>query len=148
MIGHTNKQREITTLYIYRYYSTLKLLCSTHTSDNQNTMGWIIMFQFSLYSGCLKDVRYFPKAFSRAATSKGYFPYWQLPKCAISQAATLPRLAQPQRSAPIAACGASDRMPSLSFGKLHIWEVATWEVVHEKMPLGKYLSPSETMFTF
>ena len=30
----------------------------------------------------------FPKPFSQAETSHGYFPKWQLPKCAISQAAT------------------------------------------------------------
>ena len=30
----------------------------------------------------------FPKAFSQATTSQGYFPKWKLPKCAISQAAT------------------------------------------------------------
>ena len=26
----------------------------------------------------------FPKAFSKGATSLGYFPQWQLPECAIS----------------------------------------------------------------
>ena len=30
----------------------------------------------------------FPKAFSQAATSQGYFPKWQLAKCAISHAPT------------------------------------------------------------
>ena len=30
----------------------------------------------------------FPKAFSQAATFQGYFPKWQLSKCANSQAAT------------------------------------------------------------
>jgi len=30
----------------------------------------------------------FPTAFSQAAASQGYFPNWQLPKCAISYAAT------------------------------------------------------------
>ena len=30
----------------------------------------------------------FPKDFSQVATSQDYFPKWQLPKCAISQAAT------------------------------------------------------------
>ena len=30
----------------------------------------------------------FPKDFPQVATSQGYFPKWQLPKCAISQAAT------------------------------------------------------------
>jgi len=30
----------------------------------------------------------FPKAFSQVATSQGYFPKWQLPKCKISQATT------------------------------------------------------------
>ena len=30
----------------------------------------------------------FPKAFSQTATSQGYFLKWQLPKYAISQAAT------------------------------------------------------------
>jgi len=29
----------------------------------------------------------FPKAFSQVATFQGYFPNWQLPKCAITQAA-------------------------------------------------------------
>ena len=32
----------------------------------------------------------FAKDFSQVATSQGYFPKWQLPKCVISQA-TLPR---------------------------------------------------------
>ena len=30
----------------------------------------------------------FPRVLSHVATSQGYFPMWQLPKCAISQAAT------------------------------------------------------------
>ena len=30
----------------------------------------------------------FPKAFSQAATSQGYFPKWQLHECVISQAVT------------------------------------------------------------
>ena len=30
----------------------------------------------------------FPKTFSKAGTSQGYFPKRQLPKCAISQVAT------------------------------------------------------------
>ena len=32
----------------------------------------------------------FAKDFSQVATSQGYFPKWQLPKCVISQA-TLPK---------------------------------------------------------
>ena len=58
-----------------------------------------------------------------------------------------------QRSAQIAACGASDRMPNQTFrklplGKLHMWKIATCEVALGKMPLGKYLSPSNTRLTF
>ena len=34
----------------------------------------------------------FPKDFSQVATSQGYFPKWQLSKCAISRAATSQRL--------------------------------------------------------
>ena len=30
----------------------------------------------------------FAKDFSQVATSQGYFPKWQLPKCVISKAAT------------------------------------------------------------
>jgi len=30
----------------------------------------------------------FPKAFSKAPTSQGYFPNWDFSKCSISQAAT------------------------------------------------------------
>jgi len=62
----------------------------------------------------------FPKGFSQAATSQGYFPKWQLPKCAICQvqisltnlltATALGPLAHPSHSAqpPIVACGTSD----------------------------------------
>ena len=34
----------------------------------------------------------FPRIFSQDATSQGYFPKWQLPKCAITQAATVPSI--------------------------------------------------------
>ena len=35
----------------------------------------------------------FPKDFPQVATSQGYFPKWQIPKCAISQAVTFPAVA-------------------------------------------------------
>ena len=34
----------------------------------------------------------FPRIFSQDATSQGYFPKWQLTKCAITQAATVPSI--------------------------------------------------------
>ena len=40
----------------------------------------------------LKMLGTFPQEFSQAATSQGFFPKWQLSKCAISQAATSQRL--------------------------------------------------------
>ena len=59
------------------------------------------------------------KDFSQVATSQRYFPKWQLPKCAISQARQLSKpvlaaelgpLAHPSHSVwpPIAACSASE----------------------------------------
>ena len=70
----------------------------------------------------------FPKAFSQGRLTKYQFPKWQLPKCAISQAATFhsqaPRLEQ-----------AGGR--ALRLGQTY--EIAAWEVVHlESCHLGKY----------
>ena len=112
----------------------------------------------------MRDVRYFPKLkpFSQAATSRGYFPKWLLPKCAISQAefpksalaAELSPLAHPSRNAPPPShCKLRCfRRPNLTFGKfslgkLQIWKVATWEIVNWEVAfgqttLGKYLIPS------
>ena len=44
----------------------------------------------------------FPQDFPQVATSQGYFPKWQLPKCAISQAAT--SQVCPSRSAQPSVC--------------------------------------------
>ena len=48
----------------------------------------------------------FPKAFSKAAISQGYFPKRQLPKSFLATA--LIPLTYPIASAPIVACGASE----------------------------------------
>ena len=84
-------------------------------------------YTFLMFTGLLKDVTYFSKDFSQVATSQWYFSKRQLPKSAISQAATFQvclshstpppscssrgarPLAHPSRSArhPIATCVAS-----------------------------------------
>ena len=51
----------------------------------------------------------FPKAYSQAATLNGYFSKWQLPKCAISQAAT--SQVCPSRSARPPACSSRGAQP-------------------------------------
>ena len=103
-----------------------------------------------------------PMALTQVATSQGYFPKWQLPKCEISQAATLQVC--PNCSARPLACSNLDqrsnhypilaaafgpycslrrfRRPNLTFGKLllrklHIWEVSTWEIVIWEVAPGK-----------
>jgi len=74
--------------------------------------------------------------------SQSPFPKWQIPKCAISQAATFQVC--PSRSAgspnvsaapnPFVPCGASkDLIKPSTFGKwplrkLHIWKIAAWEI--------------------
>ena len=94
------------------------------------------------------DVRYFPKEFSQGATSHGYFPKQQLPKSVLATALGLHSLFQPQRSAPIAACDASEglnqplgscRFGNCTFWKLYIWKIATWEIVTWEVALGKFL---------
>ena len=95
----------------------------------------------------------FQKDFSQVATSKGYFPKWQLPNRAISQAATSEIC--PSRSArPTAcfSCGARSpspsqpqvwtphcslrrlRRPNLTFGKLLLGKLSLG-----KSPMGKCL---------
>ena len=52
----------------------------------------------------------FPKVFSAVATSQGYFPKWQPPKCASSQAETSKVF--PSRSArPLTHLSRSNRPP-------------------------------------
>ena len=81
----------------------------------------------------------FPNDFPQITTSQGYFHKWQLPKCGIYQTAT--SQVCPSRS---------DRPPlqptAPQRAKPNLWEVATWEIAHlgvslGKMPLGKYLTP-------
>ena len=59
----------------------------------------------------------------KVATSQGYFPMWQLPKCAISQAAT--SQVCPRRSArpPLQPVAPQRAKPNLL-------EVAAWEIAH------------------
>ena len=83
----------------------------------------------------------FPNDFSQVATSQGYFPKWQLLKCAISQAATSQVCSsrstfKVQSSAPNCSLWCL-REPNLTFGKLHIWGVATWENTLGKLLLRK-----------
>ena len=52
----------------------------------------------------------FPKDSSQVATSQGYFPKWELPECAISQAGTF------------------QVCPSRSVLEDATWEIITWEV--------------------
>ena len=54
------------------------------------------------------------RPFSQAATFQGYFPKWQLPKCSISQAATV------------------------HIREVATWEIVAWEVALGKLSLGKY----------
>ena len=87
-------------------------------SDQTKCIG-IVLCSFLFYSAAIIMVNIivfkmmlgtFPKAFSQAATSQGYFPKQNLPNCAISQAASsqaypshIPRphiMFQPQRSVP------------------------------------------------
>ena len=44
----------------------------------------------------------FPKALSQEANSQGYFPKWQVPPCAIYQAAVLAAVLSPP---PLVCCG-------------------------------------------
>ena len=66
----------------------------------------------------------FPKNFSQVGTSRKYFPNWQLPKCAISQAAT--SQVYPSRSArpPIAVFEPQRAYPDLCeiahLGSFHV----------------------------
>ena len=113
----------------------------------------------------------FPTAFSQVATSQGDFPKWQLPKCSISQAATS-QVSPSLSGRPLSCYGLSARpsrpilaavlglfcslqrliWPNQTFGKSALrklpiwevgnWEIVTWEVALVKMPLGKYLTPS------
>ena len=78
----------------------------------------------------------FPKAFSQATTSQGYFPKRQLPKCAISQAATS------QVCSRCSACHTPDVLvttlgpyPNLDAVLAHpVACVAIWEVAVRKCP--------------
>ena len=89
----------------------------------------------------------FPKAFSQVASSQVYFPKWQLPKCAISQAATSQSsIAAALGSQPVLAAALGPICPFWPLGKFQIWEmanweIAIWEVALVKMPLEKYLTP-------
>ena len=71
-------------------------------NENQSILVW-------MFKRC-QQLGTFPLAISQAATSKGYLPKWKLIKCSISnlsQPKSPPPIpAQPQRLAPIAACGA------------------------------------------
>jgi len=62
----------------------------------------------------------FPKDFPQVATSQGYFPKWQPPKCASSQAETskvflsrsaLPSVCSSHGARPLAHLSRSDRPP-------------------------------------
>ena len=119
----------------------------------------------------------FRTAFSNGRLPKKQFPKWQLPKCAISQAATSQRLGQvlggftgcygrPSAAARVgqraehcvqnrlgAECCGQDRLGKLPLGKLHSWEVATWEntlgkLPLRKKPLGKYLTSFRWLFLY
>ena len=93
----------------------------------------------------------FPKALSQLATSHGYFPKWQLPKCAISQSATSQALGpQPILAAstrPPLKPAAPNLMGSCRFGNCTFGKLPrTWENTLGKLPLGKnplekYLTP-------
>ena len=74
------------------------------------------------------------KDFSQVVTSPGYFPRWQLPKCAKSQAATSEVCPSCSARPPLHCRLRRLRWSNLTFGKLplgklHIWEVATWVIV-------------------
>ena len=68
-----------------------------------------------------------PKAFSQVLISKEYFPKWQLPKSVLAAAlgphCSLRRLRRPNLT-----------FGKLPLGKLHSWEVATWEAALGKIP--------------
>ena len=69
----------------------------------------------------------FPKTFSQTATSQGYFPKWQLPKCAISQATTS-HVCPSRSDRPGPYCSLQRLKGKLPLGKLHICEVVTLEI--------------------
>ena len=73
-----------------------------------------------------------PKAFSQAATFQGCFPKWQLPKCAIAQAAT-------SQVYPIRSLWRL-RRPNLTFGKHNAWEVAIWIIVTWKVAIWEIIT--------
>ena len=77
-------------------------------------------------SGNFPNVLFFQTATSQVCPSRS----------AQSTACSTPDPSQPQRSAPIAACGTSEGLTfgKLPLGKLHIWEVATWENAFGKVP--------------
>ena len=58
----------------------------------------------------------FLKNFSQVATAKGYFPKWQLPKCAVSKAATSQVCPNPNARPPVFSSGSAQlpTHPSLS----------------------------------
>ena len=64
-------------LSIIKYNPFSKLLTSNILIILNQTKGTVV-----------KILGTFPKNFPQVATSQGYFPKWQLPKCAITQAAT------------------------------------------------------------
>ena len=102
----------------------------------------------------------FPKDFSQVAIPQGYFPKWQLPKCAISKrqlpksvlstvlgpkpvlAAALEPLAHPSRSDRPHCNLRSLKGPNLTFGKLPLGKFHILESCHlGNFQLGKYLTP-------
>ena len=85
----------------------------------------------------------FPKVFSAVATSQEYFPKWQPPKCASSQAETskvflsrsaLPSVCSSHGARPLAHLSRSDRPPFQPAAPQraypNLWEVAAWESAH------------------
>ena len=91
----------------------------------------------------------FQKDFSQVATSKGYFPKWQLPKCVISQAATYQvcpcRSVWPPACYSLGALPSSPSQPQCSAPLLHRglpnhWEVAAWEIAHLKVATWEILT--------
>ena len=103
-----------------------------------DTPGQVSIYLFIYLSVYLSVYPYIYRSMLRTFPSGNFLrAKWQLPKCAISQAATSLAHHSEQQSDPIAVWGASEGI-TLPLGN---W--VTWEVVHRKRPLGNthiYLS--------
>ena len=83
-----------------------------------STKGWMTKIWWLLA---------FPKDFSKVSTSQGYFPKWQLPKCAISQFCPCHSDRPPLKPA-------APQRAWLILRELDTWTFVTWENAFRKVP--------------